>query len=134
MNVSKQLLLAVIVQASLVFSGQANAGEYRFQHEHVLGTSLELRVNADSAVRAEQAETAALKEIDRLEKILSRHNPASELMQWQNGSKQSSISKDLLIVLNRAEKWRKLTGGAFDVRAGAFSEPWNQPAEKQELP
>ncbi|QDU13176.1 Thiamine biosynthesis lipoprotein ApbE precursor [Gimesia maris] len=134
MNVSKQLLLAVIVQASLVFSGQANAGEYRFQHEHVLGTSLELRVNADTAERAEQAETAALKEIDRLEKVLSRHNPASELMQWQNGSKQSSLSKDLLIVLNRAEKWRQLTGGAFDVRAGAFSELWKQAAQQQQLP
>ena len=134
MNVSRLLLLTVIVPASLLFAGQASAEEYLFQHEHVLGTSLELRVHASSAELAEQAENAALKEIDRLAKILSRHDPASELMQWQSSTKQRSVSQDLLTVLTRAEKWRRLTGGAFDVRAGAFVELWKQSAQAQQLP
>lgn len=134
MNVSRLLLLTVVMPVSLVFARQANAGEYLFQHEHVLGTSLELRVHTNSADLAEQAETAALKEIDRLAKILSRHNPTSELMQWQNGTPQQSVSQDLLIVLTRAEQWRQLTGGAFDIRAGAFAELWKQAAKLQQLP
>lgn len=134
MNFSRLLLLTVIVPASLLFAGRTSAEEYLFQHEHVLGTSLELRVHASSAELAEQAENAALKEIDRLAKILSRHDPASELMQWQSSTKQRSVSQDLLTVLTRAEKWRRLTGGAFDVRAGAFVELWRQSAQAQQLP
>ncbi|HBL44974.1 MAG TPA: hypothetical protein DDZ90_16445, partial [Planctomycetaceae bacterium] len=134
MNFSRLLLLTVIVPASLLFAGRTSAEEYLFQHEHVLGTSLELRVHTSSAERAEQAENTALKEIDRLAKILSRHNPASELMQWQSSTRQQSISQDLLTVLTRAEKWRRLTGGAFDIRAGAFVELWKQSAQAQQLP
>lgn len=134
MNVSKRLLLTAVVQTSLIFTCQANADEYLFQHENVLGTSLELRVNTESAELAQQIESSALAEIERLSTILSRHNSTSELMQWQNTTQQKKVSADLLAVLNGAEKWRQISGGAFDVRAGSFLELWKQAAQSQQLP
>ena len=38
----------------------AIAGEFIFHHEHVLGTSLELRIDAASMQSAQQVEAAAL--------------------------------------------------------------------------
>lgn len=97
-------------------------GEHVFRHEHVLGTSLELRISAapDEAAAAEQA---ALAEIDRLAKILSRHDAGSELMRWQSEPAEArrTVSDDLAKVLERAEHWRRQTNGAFDVRAAALA-------------
>lgn len=93
--------------------------EYTFHHEHVLGTSLELRMSASSRDAAALAEQTALAEIDRLARILSRHDAESELMRWQSESldSQKPVSEDLAHVLERAEHWRRQTTGAFDVRA-----------------
>ncbi|MEM7010752.1 MAG: DUF2271 domain-containing protein [Verrucomicrobiota bacterium] len=116
-------LSAIAVQAN------ESSSEFAFQHEHVLGTSFELRLNADSADIATSAEKAALAEIDRLAKILSRHHAKSELMRWQSASpdQQLQVSDDLGQVLNRAEYWRQKTTGAFDVRPADLVAPNSSP-------
>ena len=48
---------------------------YRFNYENVLGTSAEIKVLASSEAAAERAEQAALREIDRLNAILSGYTP-----------------------------------------------------------
>jgi thiamine biosynthesis lipoprotein len=115
--------------------GPAIAGEFVFHHEHILGTSLELRIDAASMQSAQQVEAAALAEIDRLAKILSRYDATSELMRWQRGELTGDkLSVDLVNVLKRAEHWRRLTHGAFDVRAGALGELWAHAEQTQQLP
>ena len=44
---------------------------WTFHYEHVLGTSLELRVRARDLVAAQRAEAATLHEIDRQDALLS---------------------------------------------------------------
>lgn len=117
----------------VVMQSAVRAGDYRFQHEHVLGTSFELRVSADSKAAAESVERLALEQIDRLAAILSRYDSSSELMRWQASSenKPAEVSGELFAVLKRAEHWRKATAGAFDVRAGALTELWKSAAARQ---
>ncbi len=134
MKILTQHHLFLLALTVLLSSSQAEAREFTFHHEHVLGTSLELKISADSAEQARAAEQTALAEIDRLARILSRHDSNSELMRWQSSKTSQKLSADLTAVLTRAERWRQTTHGAFDVRAAAFSRLWKQAALTQQLP
>ena len=65
----------------------AHAGDFAFFHENVMGTSLELRVQAVDGACARRAEELVLQRIDRLSRIFSGFDPASEFSRWQTGTK-----------------------------------------------
>ncbi|MEO7454824.1 MAG: FAD:protein FMN transferase, partial [Gemmatimonadaceae bacterium] len=89
-----------------------------FHYEHVLGTSLELHVVAADEADARRAESDALDEVDRLEPILSGWSATSELARWQaTQGEDVPVSPELADVLEAAEWWRILTGGAFNPAA-----------------
>ena len=91
-----------------------------FHYEHVLGTSLELRVVAERESAARHAESAVLSEVDRLEPILSGWSGTSELARWlATHDVDVPVSPELAEVLAASEGWRALTGGAFDPAAQA---------------
>jgi thiamine biosynthesis lipoprotein ApbE len=103
--------------------------DFCFRHEHVLGTSLELRIEAATAEMAAEVERTSLAEIERLAKALSGYDAESEFMRWQSSEADAEkLSRDLAAVLARAEHWRTATGGAFDVRAAAIADLWKQAA------
>ena len=80
------------------------------QHEWVLGTSMELRIDGGDASRAEDA---ALGEIDRLARILSSYDPASEVSRWaRTRGEPVRVSPELLDVLGAFEVWQARTHGA----------------------
>ncbi|MEX0793796.1 MAG: DUF2271 domain-containing protein [Pirellulaceae bacterium] len=112
------------------------AAEFQFRHEHVLGTSLELQVDAPSREVARRLEEAVLHEIDRLAAIVSRYDSESELMRWQRERRDTSVhlSVELTDVLKCAEHWRKSTDGAFDVRIARLAELWKQGETTGEIP
>jgi FAD:protein FMN transferase len=109
--------------------------EFAFFHENVLGTSLELRVRADSRAAAEAAEERALREIDRLAVIFNGYDPASELSRWQERPAASRIvSPELFEVLECSDLWIEKTAGAFDPRAEALTRLWSSCAREGRLP
>nr|WP_246580407.1 FAD:protein FMN transferase [Deinococcus aestuarii] len=107
----------------------------RSVYERVLGTELEVQVVADTRARAEEAERAALDEIDRLTLVLNRFDPASELRRWQTRpGERVALSPDLLHVLRAADRWREATGGAFHPGADAFGVLWKRAEETGRVP
>jgi hypothetical protein len=89
-----------------------------FHHENVLGTTLELRVQADSDETAARAEQRALAEIDRLAKIFSTYDETSEFSRWlTTRGRPQSVSRELFAVLQESEQWRIATQGAFNPAA-----------------
>ena len=92
------------------------AESFSYSHENVLGTSLELRVTADSQALAKAAETSVLAEVDRLAKVLSTWSKDSEILRWQNSSQPLAISDDLAAVLHACDHWTTNSLGAFNVR------------------
>ena len=135
MMITFRIGLVVAVVAMTCLPDAASADEWIYRHEHVLGTSCELRVVADSEEAADRAERFALREIDRLSAILSRYDARSELMRWQQGSlRGDQLSEDLVTVLREAERWRQQSAGAFDVRVGALTALWSKAEQQQRLP
>jgi thiamine biosynthesis lipoprotein ApbE len=101
----------------------ARARRYLFNYEHVLGTSLELRVVADRESAARRAEAEVLADVDRLEPILSGWSPTSELARWETThGVDVSVSPDLADVLRMSDAWRQRTDGAFDPGVQAMIE------------
>lgn len=108
---------------------------YVSNFENVLGTSLQIKIQAVSQADADNAEAAALNEIDRLAKILSAYDPDSEFSLWlKSASNATQVSPELFEVLNLFDKWRLRTDGALDASAEVVSRVWKNAAAKQHLP
>ena len=106
-----------------------------FQHENVLGTSLELKVTAITGAAAEAAESAVLAEIDRQAKVLSGYDPGSEFSRWFGTRGQAvPVSADLYEVLGRFDRYRELTGGALEPAAETATRVWKSAAAGQRVP
>jgi FAD:protein FMN transferase len=93
------------------------------QHfEGVLGTALELRLESS---HPQQAETALLHEIERLEQIFSRFVPDSELNRFLATHNSAFVlSPELEFVLLHALEWQRRSGGAFHLGAEALVQVW----------
>ena len=82
------LAFATAAVAGLVISGMvwtAWRGEVYTSHfDGVMGTSLDIRIQARSEWAGQQAEQAILDEIDRESTILSSYDPASEFSRWRH--------------------------------------------------
>lgn len=114
---------------------RAPRGEFVFRHENVLGTSLLIRLKSGSPQAADQAERVVLEEIDRLSRIFSRYDEASELSRWSRGEiAAGKVTPELFGVFERAQAWNAKTGGAFDIRAQVHSNLWNAAAKSGRLP
>ncbi len=125
------LLLAICMTMSVLHACAATAAE--LHRDDVLGTSLDLRIDAPAA-QAAAGERAALAEIDRLDAILSRWRKDSELSRFNASVEPQDLSRDLRAVLRLCEEWRSRTEGLFSCRLGALAERWRQAQESGVLP
>ena len=97
----------------------------RFSHQ-AMGTFYEVFIAGEDESYAGQAARAAFGEIDRLEGLLSRFDPASEIARLNRLGPGESIPVGLetFECLSIAERVRAATGGAFDVN-------WRRPAPSE---
>lgn len=116
------------VLACLSYSSHSQAQEtYRYEHDPVLGTTLDLRVVAQDEATALAAEQMALDEIDRLNAILSSYDSASELSRWmQHAGQALTVSSELREVLELSEHWLEKSSGAFDPRVAVWTQVWQE--------
>ena len=128
-------LLSILLFLSSFPGLQDRERPFVYHYENVLGTSLELKVQAATPAAAEAAETAALAEIDREAKVLSGYDPTSEFSRWMKTRNQAvPVSAALYRVLSGFDRYRALTGGALDPAAEAATRVWKSAAAAQRLP
>ncbi|MBK0052827.1 DUF2271 domain-containing protein [Stenotrophomonas sp. S39] len=124
-------LLAICMALSGLPSVAAGAAE--LHRDDVLGTSLDLRIDAPEA-QAAAAGRAALAEIERLDALLSRWRADSELSRFNATTAPQELSHDLRAVLRLCEEWRARTEGLFSCRLGGLAQRWQQAQESGVLP
>jgi FAD:protein FMN transferase len=119
-----------------LFGAAENGSRLFVSHfENVLGTSMELKVLAGSEAEASIAESAAVKEIGRLQQILSAYDDRSEFSQWLRTSNEAvHVSPELFEVLGLFDQWRIRTGGALDASAEVITKLWKHSATSQRIP
>jgi thiamine biosynthesis lipoprotein len=108
---------------------------HTFDYDNVLGTSLQVRVAAQSADQARAASNAVLTEVSRQAKILSTWDPRSEVSRWQRTNGQAvPVSPDLFRVLALYDAWRARTNGAVNPSAQSIIEVWQAAAREKRAP
>lgn len=108
---------------------------YVSNYENVLGTSMEIKIAANTELNATKAEDIALAEIDRLNKILSGYDPSSEFNHWvATAKKPQVVSPELYEVLALFEQWRAKTNGALNPAAETVGKLWREAAKTNTLP
>lgn len=130
--------LGLVTPLLLVLSlpGLGRCNDFAFFHENVLGTSLELRIKADTATTARQAEAYALGEVDRLSAIYSHYDPASEFSRFLKTpvGRPASVSGELTTTLRLCDHWRTTSSGAFNPAVEALTKRWQQAASDDVRP
>ncbi|MFQ6079649.1 MAG: FAD:protein FMN transferase [Thermodesulfobacteriota bacterium] len=91
-----------------------------------MGTLVEITVIGRDADRAEGAIRDAFNEMQRLEGLMSRRIPGSDVSRingWA-GIKAVPVSADVLKVIQRAEEISRASEGYFDITIGAVLDLW----------
>lgn len=133
----RSLLFLTVFSGTLIAltSNRVGAEDFVFHHEHILGTSLEIQVTADSQTTAKQAEQRILIEIARQAKIFSSYDVTSELSRWQLTKQQPQrVSPELFAVMEASAQWHRLSNGALNPATEAISQVWQQAAARNQLP
>jgi len=122
-----------VILALTPLCGAAEPGLFRFHHENILGTSLDLQVRAADAQQAAVVEASVLQEIERLRIILSTYDDASEISKLNAASGPVICSQELIDVLTFYDWWTTKTKGAFNGHLGKLILTWKE-AEKTGVP
>ncbi len=118
-------------------AGQA-AGRLRLveRWSWAMGQPVHLRLFTDSEDRGYEAAQAAFAELRRVEGLLSRFDPASELNELHRlaGRRPLVASTDLLAVLGAAAAHRAASGGAFDIAVEPLMRVWGFREARKAVP
>lgn len=132
------LFSASFVWFSLAANRDANrtaqGTEFYFHHDHVIGTSLDVWLTANSGSDAELAEAAILNEIERLRKIFSLYDDTSELSRLNRTREPMVVSTEMLEVLRLYEYHQDRSHGAFNGQLGSVIQAWKDAERTQRLP
>ena len=111
-------------------------GVYIAHADHILGTSFDLKISADSRPAAIRAESVILDEIDRLTWIFSSYLPGSEFCRWLAApvGEPVCISEELFTVLKEFDRWEMLTRGILNAGTEVSSQLWQQAETAGVLP
>jgi thiamine biosynthesis lipoprotein ApbE len=126
------LLLAPFLALSILPIPAAES--FAFHHENVLGTSLDLTISAADKAQASAAETAVLAEIERLRKILSSYDPASELSRLNAATAPMVCSQEMLDVLSACDLWQSKSRGAYSGHLGELVSLWSKSEKSGAVP
>jgi thiamine biosynthesis lipoprotein len=101
-----------------------------------MGTVLEITAQGPETARLERAVESALAVVARLESLLSRYEPQSDVSRINRGAGGPSVvvAADVVDLLAASIEAARTTHGAFDVTVGPLIELWTRAAERDALP
>lgn len=126
------LLVAAIDPSGLPWREAADLGIFSAGYEGVLGTSMDLLVAAPRAGDAAECARAIRTEIERLRRICSTYDPASEISGAMRG--EPITSPELAAVFSAYQTWAARTGGLIDLNLGGVIAEWTTARRSGRLP
>lgn len=102
-------------------------------YEPLLGTRVDIAVQADDPDAAHRADQRVREEIERLTRVFSVYDPDSELCRWRRGE-LAAPGSELAGLLRQAEYWYRLGQGAFHPACAALRRRWLAAEAEQRAP
>jgi FAD:protein FMN transferase len=130
-----QTLLLLFLIALAPVTTSATLREVREVH-YQMGTYLEVTVWHDEPETAKRLIREAVREVHRLDEILSNYDPDSALshLNQRAGAGVTRVPAELFELLSTAREFSEKTGGIFDVSIGPLMELWRQAAANKRPP
>lgn len=102
----------------------------------LMGCSFELVATAHQDTIAWEAINAGIKEISRIEKLISSWDPQSQTSEINRmaGIRAVKVDRELYDLIYRSKKVSVLTDGAFDISFASMNKVWNFDKTEQALP
>ena len=102
----------------------------------VMNTIAKIIAVAPDEKTAQLSIDSAFEKIYRLEKLMNRYDPNSQLSQVSRLAAKEAvkIDKDLFDVLQQSVQYSKKTDGAFDITVGPLVDLWKNCAEANSMP
>lgn len=126
MNPLTSSLAAIL--AAVPNANSAASGVLSTQLENILGTSLDMKIAAQTFELAEKAEVQVLAEINRLQQILGSAGPHNEFASWMSIPKGEAVevSAEISEVLNLFDDWNVKTEGAINAASEEIARHWKE--------
>jgi len=117
-----------------ICSGQT-LQRFEFSSAH-MGTRFSITLFAPEKNLAEAAAEAAFQRVAQLDDMMSDYKADSELVRLSESpaGQPVRVSEDLFDILAQAEKFSKLSDGAFDITVGPLVRLWRFARKKKTLP
>ena len=134
MNKRKLLFLFLLLVVKCI---HVEAQEQTYEKVLLLmGSRFEITAISDDKHLALTSIEAAMKEIERIEKLISSWDSLSEtsLVNKNAGIKPVKVSRELSNLIGRSMEVSKLTDGAFDVTFASLDRVWKFDGSMNELP
>lgn len=102
----------------------------------VMGTRGTITIYGMPDTEAEEAAAAAVREMHRIESVMSTWKEDSEISKLNRDSQNRpvKVSRELFLLLNKAVSFSRMTGGAFDVTARPLVKLWGFQGGEPKLP
>jgi FAD:protein FMN transferase len=131
-------VLAAIFIVSLLINRLAYNKTIRAESPNkiVMNTVAKIVAIAPDEKVAQLSIDSAFKEIYRLEKLMNRYDPNSQLSKVNKLAAKEPvvIDEDLFDILQQSIRYSKLTDGAFDITVGPLVDLWKKCAEANSMP
>lgn len=130
----------LIALAALAISRVGNLHEGPLPSKHqtriMMDTVVTLRIYAGDAHQVEKAMEATFAEIERLEGILSRWIPSSEISKINDTAGRGSVlvCPETWQTITGTQELSRLTNGAFDITIGAITQLWDFQSDEARVP
>jgi thiamine biosynthesis lipoprotein len=129
-------LIILVILSLLVPSCQRGFPRVVRRHRILMGTLVEISIVGRDEDKATAAINDAFAEMERIEKLMSRWIPESEVSRinrWA-GVKAVKVSAEVLEVIQRAREISKASGGYFDISVGGLLDLWGFETSEGRVP
>ncbi len=125
--------------AAPAISHNSSSGEVLLpviKKHYAMGTVFEIVAYKANPAHASEVMDKAFEEIDRLDQVMSRYKPASELSRLNRSahSQTQEVSPDLYQVIQESLHYSELSDDAFDVTVGPLAERWKAVGRGEKAP
>lgn len=125
-----------LLSAIFLFTGNLFSQQVYNRTLKLMGSRFDLTVVAADSSEANRDIEMAIKEINRIEKVISSWDPESETSKInQNaGIKPVKVSPELFSLIERAKGISRLTDGAFDISYASMDKIWKFDGSMTKMP
>ncbi len=132
---NRPLIIGLLVVLLALTWWRLQPGDEEIRHSRlIMGTIVEIMAGGQDPDELEDAIDAAFAEIERLDKLLSRHNPGSDVSRLSQSDKGGKVAAETAEVVALGLDVAQQSGGAFDLTLGRLKSLWGFEKETPTVP